>query len=305
MPINVPDKLPAIEILKKENIFILKESKARHQDIRPLRIALLNIMPVKSSTETNILRQLSSTPLQLEIDLIYPKTHHPKNTPIEHLQSFYNTFDKIRHKKYDGFIITGAPVEHLDFEKVDYWEEMKDIMDWAEHHVTSSLYICWGAQAGLYYHYGIPKYPLKEKMFGVFYHHVIKKEYPIVRGFDDCFLAPHSRHTEERRKDIEKIKTLTITSESKEAGIYIVVSKDSKKIFVTGHSEYNSLTLKEEYERDKGKGLNIAIPKNYFLKDDPSKSPIVRWRSHANLLFTNWLNYYVYQETPFDLNKIK
>ncbi len=305
MPINVPDKLPAIDILRKEFIFIMKESEAKHQDIRPLKIAIMNIMPVKITTETHLLRLLANTPLQLEIDLIHPNTHTSKNTPVEHLQTFYKTFNNIKDKKYDGLIITGAPVEHLEFEDVTYWNELKELMEWAEHHVTSTLYICWAAQAGLYYHYNIPKYPIDKKMFGVFYHKVNNRNSNIVRGFDDYFLAPHSRHTEVRRKDIEKIKELNIVSESDEAGIYIVVSKDRKKVFVTGHSEYDPYTLKEEYERDIQKGLQIDIPKHYFPNDDPSKPPIVKWRSHANLLFTNWLNYFVYQITPFDLNKIK
>ena len=305
MPINIPDKLPAIDILKKEFIFFMKESDATHQDIRPLKIAIMNIMPVKITTETHLLRLLANTPLQLEIDLIYPHSHTSKNTSSEHLKTFYKTFNQIKHQKYDGLIITGAPVEHLDFEDVSYWNELQELMKWAEHNVTSTLYICWASQAGLYYHYNIPKYPLDKKMFGVFYHKVTNRKEPIVRGFDDYFLAPHSRYTEVKRKDIEKIKDLVIVSESDEAGVYIVASKDRKKVFVTGHSEYDPDTLKEEYERDVKKGLDINIPKNYFPDDNPAKSPIVKWRSHANLLFTNWLNYYVYQETPYDRSEIK
>ncbi|MFA6922612.1 MAG: homoserine O-succinyltransferase [Bacteroidales bacterium] len=304
MPINIPDKLPAIEILNKEYIFTIKESKAIHQDIRPLKIALLNIMPVKIVTETHILRLLSNTPLQIEIDMFLPETHTSKNTSSEHLKSFYKTFSKIRSSKYDGLIITGAPVEEMEFEDVDYWNEMKEIMNWAENNVTSTLYICWAAQAGLYYHYGIPKYPLKEKVSGNFEHNVSNKKYPIVRGFDDIYIAPHSRYTEVKRKDIEKIKELVILSESEEAGVYLVASKDGRKVFVTGHPEYEPDTLKNEYERDIKKGLKIAIPKNYFPNDDATKPPLTRCQSHANLLFANWLNYYVYQTTPFDLNKI-
>jgi homoserine O-succinyltransferase/O-acetyltransferase len=305
MPINVPDKLPAIDILKKEHIFIMKQSRAKQQDIRPLKILLLNIMPLKISTETNILRLLSNTPLQLEIDLMHPREYTSKNTPAEHLKTFYKTFDQIKKNKYDGFIITGAPVEHLEFEEVLYWDELKEIMDWSEHNVTSTLYICWAAQAGLYYHYGIPKYGLKNKMFGVFRHSVNDRKYPIVRGFDDNYLAPHSRHTEIKKKDLNKINDLVIVSESKEAGVYIVASKSSKKIFVTGHSEYDINTLKDEYERDLKKGLEISVPKNYFPEDDPTNDPLVNWRSHANLLFTNWLNYYVYQETPYNIEQIQ
>ncbi len=305
MPINVPDNLPAIEILKEENIFIIQQSRALHQDIRAMRIALLNIMPVKQTTETHILRLLSNTPLQIEMDLIYPKTHKPKNTPVEYLRTFYKTFDEIRKYKYDGIIITGAPVEHLDFEEVDYWDELKQIMDWSVHNVTSSLFICWAAQAGLYHFFGIPKYPLDKKMFGVFNHKVNNRKVPLVRGFDDTFLAPHSRHTEIRASDIKKIKKLEIVTESDEAGVYIVARKDGRQIFITGHSEYDPYTLKAEYERDLKKGLDIQVPANYFLNDDTSSNPVVKWRSHANLLFTNWLNYYVYQKTPYNINDIE
>lgn len=305
MPINVPDNLPAIEVLKEENIFIIQQSRALHQDIRAMRIALLNIMPVKQTTETHILRLLSNTPLQIEMDLIYPKTHKPKNTPVEYLRTFYKTFDEIRKYKYDGIIITGAPVELLNFEEVDYWDELKEIMDWSVHNVTSSLFICWAAQAGLYHFFGIPKYPLDKKMFGVFTHKVNNRKLPIVRGFDDNFLAPHSRHTEIRINDIKKIKELEVVSESDEAGVYIVERKDGRQIFITGHSEYDPYTLKAEYERDLKKGLEIQVPANYFLNDDINSNPVVRWRSHANLLFTNWLNYYVYQNTPYNINDIK
>ncbi|MFW5699697.1 MAG: homoserine O-acetyltransferase MetA [Bacteroidota bacterium] len=299
MPLNIPDNLPAVEQLERENIFVMKETRALHQDIRPLHIAILNLMPIKTTTETHLLRLLSNTPLQVEITLLNTKSYESKNTPREHLESFYKTYDTIRHKNLDGMIITGAPIEHLAFEDVDYWDEITDIMEYAKNHVTSTLYICWGAQAGLYYHYGIPKYKLPKKMFGVFDHTIADRTIPLVRGFDDVYPAPHSRHTEVRREDIEKIDELTIISESEEAGIYIVGSRDGKQFFVTGHSEYDPLTLKMEYERDIARGLSIDMPKNYFKNNDPKQEPVVRWRSHANLLFTNWLNYYVYQQTPF------
>ena len=301
MPLNIPDNLPAAETLQQENIFIMNESKALHQDIRPLRIVILNLMPLKITTETHILRLLSNTPLQVIISLIYTKMHVSKNTPKEHLDSFYQTFDDIKDQRFDGMIITGAPIEHLNYEEVDYWEEMETIMDWAETNVNSTLYICWGSQAGLYHHYGIPKYMLSKKMFGVFKHNVYYKNNPLVRGFDDQFLAPHSRYTEVRKEDIEKVPELDILADSDEAGIYLVASKDKKKVFAIGHSEYDPLTLQEEYERDIAKGLDIEIPKNYFPNDDPNQEPIVRWRSHANLLFSNWLNYYVYQVMRFEL----
>ncbi len=302
MPLNVPDNLPAIKQLREENIFVMQETRAVHQDIRPLRILILNLMPVKITTETHLLRMLSNNPLQIEITLMHTMTHTSKNTPVEHLKAFYKTFHQVKEKKFDGLIITGAPVEHMEFEEVDYWKELTEIMDWSASHVTSTLYICWAAQAGLYYFYGIPKYPLPEKMFGVFRHRIINPRIPLVRGFDDEFLAPHSRHTEIRRSDIDKIHDLEIVSESDKAGVYIVVAKDGRKVFVTGHSEYDPYTLRDEYLRDKNKGLQIHIPENYFPDDDPSKEPLVYWRSHANLLFSNWLNYYVYQVTPYILN---
>jgi len=305
MPINIPDNLPAASILKDENIFVMNETLAIHQDIRPQKILILNIMPIKQTTETHILRLLSNTPLQIEIDLMYPKTHKPKNTPIEHLKTFYKTFDEVQKNKYDGMIITGAPVEHIAFEEVTYWPELQEIMTWTTHHVTSTMFICWAAQAGLYHFYGIQKYMLPKKLSGVFYHTVNDRKVPLVRGFDDRFLAPHSRYTEVRRKDIVRIKDLEMISESEIAGVYIVGSKDEKRIFVTGHSEYDPDTLKEEYFRDINKGLDIHIPENYFPDDDPSQPPMVKWRSHANLLYTNWLNYYVYQVTPFDLEEIR
>ena len=260
-------------------------------------------MPVKITTETQILRLLSNTPLQVEITLIYTRMHLSKNTPWEHLNAFYKTFDDVSTHKYDGMIITGAPIEHLEFEEVDYWDEMVKIMKWADSHVTSTMFICWASQAGLYYHYGIPKYMMKEKMFGVFNHRIYNRTNLLTRGFDDEFLAPHSRYTEVRRKDIEKIKELEILADSEEAGIYLVASKDLKRIFVTGHSEYDPLTLKSEYDRDISKGLDIKLPKNYFMDDDPTQAPMVRWRSHASLLFSNWLNYCVYQVTPYVLEE--
>jgi homoserine O-succinyltransferase len=301
MPINIPDDLPAATVLRDENIFVMDESHAVHQDIRPQRIVILNIMPIKQTTETHILRLLSNTPLQIEIDLIYPKTHKPKNTPIEHLKSFYKTIDEVSKLKYDGMIITGAPVELIEFEDVHYWKELQDIMDWASENVTSTLYICWGAQAALYHFYGIPKYTLPKKMFGIFHHRVVDRKIPLVRGFDDNFPAPHSRYTEILKEDVLKVEELELISESDEAGVYIVGSKDGRKIFVTGHSEYDPNTLRDEYIRDKKKGLDTEIPINYFPNDNPQMAPEVKWRSHANLLFTNWLNYYVYQVTPFVL----
>lgn len=305
MPLNIPDQLPSIDILREENIFVMQETKALSQDIRPMQIAILNLMPIKITTETHLLRLLSNTPLQVEIVLLRTCSHVSKNTPREHLEAFYKTFDMVRNRNFDGMIITGAPIEHLEYEDVDYWEELKEIMDWSLHHVTSTLYICWAAQAGLYYHYNIPKYPLPKKMFGVFEHTVHDRTIPFVRGFDDVFLAPHSRHTEIRREDITGRKELELISESTDAGVYIVGAKSGRQFFVTGHSEYDPLTLKQEYERDLKKGLPIEKPVNYFQDDDPCKPPLVRWKSHANLLYSNWLNYYVYQETPYDILDIK
>jgi homoserine O-succinyltransferase len=304
MPLILPDELPAIETLRNENVFVMGESHALHQDIRALRILILNLMPLKITTEKHILRNLSNSPLQVEIDLLRTQSYTGSNTPIDHLERFYKTFDQVNHSKYDGMIITGAPVEQMEFEDVDYWEELKGIMDWTIHNVTSTLYICWGVQAGLYYHYGIPKYPLPKKMFGVFPHTVNNKTASIVRGFDDVFLAPHSRYTEIRKSDVATVPDLEIISESEQAGLYILAKTDGRQVFVTGHSEYDPLTLKEEYDRDVKKKLPINVPDNYFPNNDPTKMPIVRWRSHANLLFSNWLNYYVYQRTPYDLEKI-
>jgi homoserine O-succinyltransferase len=304
MPIIIPNQLPAKEILRSENIFVMDEAQAAHQDIRPLQIAILNLMPTKITTETQLLRLLGNTPLQVEVTLVRTASHQSKNTPVEHLLNFYLTYDQIQDQKFDGLVITGAPVEHLSFEEVDYWNELTTIMDWSVTHVFSTFYICWGAQAGLYHGYGIPKYPLPAKQFGVFPHRVLKKNVRLLRGFDDLFYAPHSRHTEVRRADIEKAPDLEILLESEEAGIYGLISRDGRKIFITGHSEYDPLSLKNEYDRDITLGLSIAVPKNYFLNDDPSQAPLVRWRGHAHLLFSNWLNYYVYQETPYNLNEL-
>ena len=304
MPIKIQDGLPAIKTLNQENIFVITETRAIHQDIRPLKILILNLMPLKIVTETQLLRMLSNTPIQCEVELIHTSTHKSSHTPREHLDVFYKTFEDVKNNKYDGFIITGAPVETLDFHDVDYWNELEKIMDWASSHVFSTLYICWAAQAGLYHRYGIPKHPVAEKVSGVFSHKVLERKIPLVRGFDDRFYAPHSRHTEVRREDIEPVDDLIIVSESEVAGIYIVVSRDGRHIFVTGHSEYDPLTLRDEYLRDLNKGDNPPVPRNYFPDDDPSLAPVVRWRSHAHLLFSNWLNYYVYQQTPYDINSI-
>ena len=304
MPLNINDKLPAIEILREENIFVIDSSRASHQDIRPLKIVILNLMPLKISTETDLLRLLSNSPLQIEIDFLKIKGHTPKNTPSEHMSEFYDTFDELKNKKYDGMIITGAPVEQLEFEDVTYWDEMKEILDWAEHNVTSSLFICWAAQAALFHYYKVPKYPLNKKMFGVFEHHLSDNTLPIFRGFDDVFFIPHSRHTEIRKEDIGKVDELKVISYSDEAGVSIVKAKNGRQLFVTGHCEYSRNTLGGEYKRDKAKNLPIEIPKNYYPDNDPSKIPVMRWKSTANLLFSNWLNYYVYQETPYDLEQI-
>jgi len=305
VPINIPDDLPSAEILNNENIFIMNEGRAFHQDIRPLSIVILNLMPNKIITETQLLRLLGNSPLQVDVTLLYPNTHFSKNTPREHVLKFYETFDDIREQKFDGMIMTGAPIEQMDFETVDYWPELVKIMDWSLHNVYSTLHICWGAQAGMYHHFGVPKYQLPAKMFGVFPHTLNKKNVRLFRGFDDVFFVPHSRHSEVRREDIENVDELEIMSESRESGVYIVTTKGGRQIFVTGHSEYDPLSLKSEYDRDIANGLSINIPRNYFKEDDPEQPPIVKWRSHANLLFSNWLNYYVYQETPYNLNEIK
>lgn len=302
MPIKIPDHLPAKNILGKENVFVMDESQAFHQDIRPLRIVILNLMPTKEITETQILRLLANTPLQVEFVLLHPKTHTSKNTSTDHLEAFYKTFDDIKHERFDGMIITGAPVEQLEFEEVSYWEELQQIMDWSKKFVTSTLHICWAAQAGLNHHYGVKKYSLDKKLFGVFRHTINRNNVVLLRGFDEEFYVPQSRNTEVRREDIERIEGVEILSESDEAGVYIVSSNGGRQIFVTGHSEYDPLTLKLEYDRDVGRGFDIAIPSNYYPNNDATQMPVSKWRAHANLLFSNWLNYYVYQKTPFDWN---
>ena len=305
MPIKISDALPAAKTLEKENIFVMTEKRAMHQDIRPLKIAILNLMPTKIVTETQLLRLIGNTPLQVDVDLINMSSHESKNTSQEHLLSFYKTFDEIKDTKYDGMIITGAPVEKMDFEEVDYWQELCQIMDWTTTHVTSTFHICWGAQAGLYYHYGINKKPLDKKLTGIFKHKVTNKKKMLLRGFDDEFYAPHSRYTTVDEEDIKKCKDLEILATSEDAGVYIVTSKKGKRIFVTGHSEYDANTLNEEYIRDLGKGLTDTMPKNYYPGNDPKKKPVMLWRGHANMLYTNWLNYHVYQATPYDINSIK
>jgi len=304
MPINIPDNLPAFEVLTNENIFVMTETRANHQDIRPLKILILNLMPLKIDTETQLLRVLSNSPIQVDVTLLHPETHTSKNTDERHLNTFYKTFDAIENEKFDGMIITGAPIEHLDFEAVSYWEELKRIMDWSIHHVFSTLHICWGAQAGLFHHFGIPKYDLPQKCFGVFKHQLHQSHLPIFRGYDDIFYAPHSRHTTIKAEDILKHPELTIVASSETSGVYIVMTENGRQIFVTGHSEYDADTLKKEYDRDIAAGKNIKIPEHYYPDDDPSQPPIVTWRSHSNLFFGNWLNYYVYQETPFDRQNI-
>ena len=303
MPIKIPNDLPASQTLTKENIFVMDASRASHQDIRPLKIAILNLMPTKISTETQLLRLLGNSPLQIEVTLLQTKTHESKNTSAEHLGSFYSYFEEIRDQRFDGLIITGAPIETLDFEAVDYWEELVEIMDWSKTNVFSTMHICWGAQAGLYHHYGIPKYLLPKKKFGVFEHHLEQDFVKLFRGFDDTFYVPHSRHTDIHRDPIDAHPDLELMASSEEAGVYIVTARQGRQIFVTGHSEYDPETLKGEYERDIAMGTSINIPDNYYPDDDPTKPPIVRWRGHANLLFTNWLNYYVYQETPYELSE--
>jgi len=305
MPVNVPVSLPAVEALKAENIFVIDEQRASSQDIRPLRIAILNLMPLKIMTETDLLRLLSNTPLQIELDFIDTDSHVSKNTPREHIDTFYKKFDSIRDRNYDGLIITGAPVEKVDFESVDYWPELTHIFQWARTHVTSTFYICWAALAGLYYHYGVPKHILDHKISGVFPHRILDPQNPIFRGFDDTFYVPHSRFSEVRREDIERVPDLRIIAESPESGIYIVIARGGREFFVTGHSEYSPYTLDFEYHRDLDKGMNPSVPAHYYTDDDPSKPPVVRWRSHANLLFTNWLNYFVYQATPYNICDIR
>lgn len=304
MPLRLPDKLPAIELLKKENIFVMDDSRATSQDIRPLRIVILNLMPLKITTETDLVRLLSNTPLQMEIYFMKLKSHTSKNTPIEHMMMFYKDFDVLEKEKFDGMIITGAPIEHLEFEDVEYWDEISKIFAWANTHVTSTMYICWAAQAGLYYHYGVPKYQLPKKMFGIFQQHTLQPQIPLFRGFDDVFYMPHSRHTEVRREDIEKHNELEIVAESPESGVSIVMARGGRQIFVTGHMEYSPYTLDSEYRRDLGKRDDVDMPKNYYRDNDPQKAPNVTWRAHANLLFSNWINYYIYQETPYNIEEI-
>ncbi len=302
MPIKIQNELPAKGILENENIFVMDEDRAVHQDVRSLQICICNLMPVKQDTELQLLRALSNTPIQADITFLTMKSHESINTSASHLNKFYITFDQIKNKKFDGLIITGAPVEQIDFEEVDYWEELKEIMEWSKIMVTSTFHICWGAQAGLYYHYGIQKYMLDQKMFGIFEHRVMNRKVPLVRGFDDVFLAPHSRHTGIKSEDIYACEDLTVLAESDTAGIYLVMAGDGKQIFVTGHSEYDRYTLRDEYFRDKDKGLDIQVPYNYFPDDDPTKKPLLQWRSHSNNLYSNWLNYYVYQLTPYDIS---
>ncbi|MBO5592852.1 MAG: homoserine O-succinyltransferase [Prevotella sp.] len=305
MPLRLPDKLPAIELLKQENIFVMDDSRAHMQDIRPLRIAILNLMPLKITTETDLIRLLSNTPLQLEINFMKLKSHTPKNTPIEHMMMFYRDFEEMKREKYDGMIITGAPVETLEFEDVTYWQEMTEIFDWARTHVTSTLYICWAAQAGLYYYYGVPKYPLPKKMFGVFAQHPLQPQLPIFRGFDDVFQMPHSRHTEVHREDILAVPELSLIAESPDCGVSMVMARGGREFFITGHLEYAPNTLANEYFRDKDVRDDVDLPRNYFLNDNPDNAPMVTWRAHANLMYSNWINYYVYQETPYDINQIR
>jgi len=304
MPLRLPDRLPAIELLKHENIFVMDDSRAHMQDIRPLKIVILNLMPLKITTATDLIRLLSNTPLQLEINFMKLKSHTPKNTPIEHMMMFYRSFEELRHHKFDGMIITGAPVEQLEYEDVLYWDEMKDIFAWARTHVTSTLYICWAAQAGLYYHYGIPKYPLPTKMFGIFPQRALAPQLPIFRGFDDVFQMPHSRHTELHRDDIVAHPELTLIAESEESGVSIVMARGGREFFITGHLEYAPNTLDKEYKRDKDVRNDVEMPRYYYVDDNPDNPPLVTWRAHANLLYSNWINYYVYQETPYNIDDI-
>ena len=301
MPIRVQNDLPVKEILESENIFVMDEHRAMHQDIRPIKIGLLNLMPLKEDTELQILRSLSNTPLQVDVTFVMVSSHEAKNTPTSHLNQFHNRFDEIRDERFDGFIITGAPVEQIPFEEVDYWEELKQIMEWTKTHVTSTLHLCWGAQAGMYYHFGIDKKPLPEKAFGLFWHKVLNRKIPLVRGFDDCFLAPHSRHTEVPMDAVRADERITVLAESDEVGLFLAMADDGRQIFVMGHPEYDRVTLDGEYKRDLSKGLEIAMPKNYYPDDDPDKTPLLKWRATANNLYTNWLNYYVYQATPYDM----
>ena len=304
MPLRLPDRLPAIDILKNENIFVMDNSRAHAQDIRPLRIVILNLMPLKITTETDLVRLLSNTPLQMDINFMKLKSHTPKNTPIEHMMMFYRDFESMRNEKFDGMIVTGAPVETMDYEKVTYWDEIVDIFDWARTHVTSTLYICWAAQAGLYHYYGVLKYPLDKKMFGIFEQHTLDPKMPIFRGFDDKFMMPHSRHTEVRKEDILTHPELQLIAESEESGVSIVMGRQGREFFITGHLEYAPNTLDTEYKRDFGVRDDVEMPLNYYRNDDPQQPPMVTWRAHANLFYSNWINYYIYQETPYDITKI-
>lgn len=300
MPIKTQNDLPAKEILEKENVFVMDENRAVHQNIRQLEIAIVNLMPLKEETELQILRSLSNTPLQVNVTFITTKSHESTHTSMSHLNKFYQTFDEVKNQKFDGLIITGAPVELMEYEEVDYWDEICQIMEWSKEHAFSTLHLCWGAQAGLYYHYGIQKHVLDKKMFGVFRHYVKNRKVPLVRGFDDIFYAPHSRHTEVRKEDIEKCENLTILAESDKAGVFLVIDKTGKQIFVMGHPEYDRMTLDSEYKRDKNKGLPIDVPVNYYPNDDDTQKPVLTWRSHGNILYSNWLNYYVYQDVPYE-----
>ncbi len=304
MPLRLPDKLPAIELLKRENIFVMNESRALNQDIRPLRIVILNLMPLKITTETDLIRLLSNTPLQMEVYFMKLRTHTPKNTPIEHMMMFYKDFETLRKEKFDGMIVTGAPVESIPFEGVNYWDELRTIFDWARTHVTSTLYICWAAQAGLYHYYGIPKYSLPKKMFGIFDQRALDPQLPIFRGFDDVFHMPQSRHTEVRKEDIERVEGLRIIAESDESGVGVVMARGGREFFITGHLEYAANTLDNEYKRDRGVRADVGMPLNYYRDNNPDMPPVVTWRSAGNLLYSNWINYYVYQETPYDINLI-
>lgn len=305
MPLRLPDQLPAIELLKKENIFVMNETRAHTQMVRPLQIVVLNLMPLKITTETDLVRLLSNTPLQIEINFMRLKSHTPKNTPVEHMQMFYKSFKELSLQKWDGMIVTGAPIELLPFEDVEYWEEIKSIFNWARTHVTSTLYICWAAQAGLYHFYNIPKHTLSEKKFGIFRQYPLVPDLPIFRGFDDSFMMPHSRHTEVRRSDIEKEPALQVIAESAESGVSMIMARGGREFFITGHLEYAPNTLDKEYKRDFGKREDVAKPLHYYRDDDPTKGPVVSWRSHANLFFCNWINYYVYQETPYNIDEIE
>ena len=305
MPLRLPDRLPAIDILKGENIFVMDETRAHNQEIRPLRIVILNLMPLKVTTETDLIRLLSNTPLQMDICFMKLQSHTPKNTPVEHMMMFYKSFEELSSQKFDGMIITGAPIENMDYEAVEYWEEIQTIFNWSRTHVTSTMFLCWGAMAGLYHFYGIPKYPLPKKMFGIFQQQTLIPALPIFRGFDDTFFMPQSRHTEVRKEDILAHKELEIIAESPESGVSIVMARGGREFFITGHLEYAPDTLDREYKRDKGKRDDVDVPVNYYMNNNPAKPPIVTWRAHANLFYSNWINYYVYQETPYNIDEIK